>query len=193
MFAHPWVYMIVLPAMGSVSDALPVFCRRPLVGCTAVVLSTVATQMIGFGVWLHHMFATGLPVLGLSFFAATSILITIPSAVQVFAWVATIWTGRPVFTTAFLFFAGFNIGFFPMHITGLLGMPRRIYTYPAGLGWHIPNLITTIGAFILALGILLFFINVAYSLRRGAIAGANRGTPIPWNGRPRRRGPTISR
>jgi cytochrome c oxidase subunit I len=253
MFAHPWVYMIVLPAMGIVSDALPVFCRRPLVGYTAVVLSTVATQMIGFGVWLHHMFTTGLPVLGLSFFAATSILITIPSAVQVFAWVATIWTGRPVFRTAFLFFAGFivlfviggvsgfmsgavpvdwqlhntyfivahihyvliginlfpvigaiyfwfpkitgrmldetlgkinfwvmfvgfNVGFFPMHISGLMGMPRRIYTYPAGLGWHVPNLITTIGSYILAVGILLFFINVAVSLRRGALAGPN-----PWD------------
>jgi cytochrome c oxidase subunit I len=253
MFAHPWVYMIVLPAMGIVSDALPTFCRRPLVGYTAVVLATVATQMIGFGVWLHHMFTTGLPVLGLSFFAATSILITIPSAVQVFAWVATIWTGRPVFTTAMLFFTGFivlfvigglsgfmsgavpvdwqlhntyfivahihyvliginlfpvvgaiyywfpkitgrmmnetlgkvnfwtmfvgfNVGFFTMHITGLMGMPRRIYTYPAGLGWHVPNLITTIGAFILAVGILMFFLNAAYSLRRGVIAGPN-----PWD------------
>ena len=253
MFAHPWVYMIVLPAMGIVSDAIPTFCRRPLVGYTAVVLSTVLTQMIGFGVWLHHMFTTGLPVLGLSFFGATSLLITIPSAVQVFSWVATIWTGRPVFTTAMLFFTGFivlfviggvsgfmsgavpvdwelhntyfivghihyvliginlfpvigavyywfpkitgrllnetlgkinfwimfvgfNVGFFTMHITGLMGMPRRLYTYPAGLGWHVPNLITTIGAFILAFGILLFFINVGYSLKRGAIAGPN-----PWD------------
>ncbi len=253
MFAHPWVYMIVLPAMGIVSDALPVFCRRPLVGYTAVALSTVLTMMIGFGVWVHHMFATGLPVLGLSFFAATSILISLPSGVQVFAWLATIWTGRPVFTAAFYFFAGFvvlfviggvsgfmtgsvpvdweltqtywvvahihyvliginlfpviggvyywfpkitgrmlderlgkwnfwvmfigfNLAFFPMHITGLMGMPRRIYTYPAGLGWTALNQITTIGAFILAVGILMFFINVFVSLRRGAIAGPN-----PWD------------
>lgn len=253
MFAHPWVYMIVLPAMGIVSDALPVFCRRPLVGYTAVALSTVLTMMIGFGVWVHHMFATGLPVLGLSFFAATSILISLPSGVQVFAWLATIWTGRPVFTAAFYFFAGFvvlfviggvsgfmtgsvpvdweltqtywvvahihyvliginlfpviggvyywfpkitgrmlderlgkwnfwvmfigfNLAFFPMHITGLMGMPRRIYTYPAGLGWTALNQITTIGAFILAVGILMFFINVFVSLRRGAIA-----RPNPWD------------
>ena len=253
MFAHPWVYMIVLPAMGIVSDALPVFCRRPLVGYTAVALSTVVTMMIGFGVWVHHMFATGLPLLGLSFFAATSILISLPSGVQVFAWLATIWTGRPIFTAAFCFFAGFvvlfviggvsgfvtgsvpvdweltdtywvvahihyvliginlfpvigavyywfpkitgrmlderlgkwnfwvmfigfNFGFFPMHFTGLMGMPRRIYTYPAGIGWTTLNLITTIGSFILALGILLFFINVIVSLRRGAIAGPN-----PWD------------
>lgn len=253
MWGHPWVYMIVLPAQGIVSDCLPVFCRRPLVGYTAVVLATVATMMIGFGVWVHHMFATGLPAMALSFFSAASIFITIPSAVQVFAWIATIWTGRPVFTTAFLYsagfiflfviggvsgfmtghvpvdwqltdtyfvvahihyvliginffgvmaglyfwfpkftgrmldetlgkinfwltFIGFNVGFFPMHITGLLGMPRRIYTYPAGLGFTIPNLITTIGAFILALGILVFVVNVIYSLRRGLVAGPN-----PWD------------
>jgi cytochrome c oxidase subunit 1/cytochrome c oxidase subunit I+III len=253
MFAHPWVYMIVLPAMGIVSDALPVFCRRPLVGYTAVALSTVVTMMIGFGVWVHHMFATGLPVLGMSFFAATSILISLPSGVQVFSWLATIWTGRPVFTAAFYFFAGFvvlfviggvsgfvtgsvpvdwqltdtywvvahihyvliginlfpvigavyfwfpkitgrmlderlgklnfwvmfigfNLGFFPMHFTGLMGMPRRIYTYPAGLGWTTLNVITTIGSVILAIGILMFFINVFISLRRGIIAGPN-----PWD------------
>lgn len=253
MFAHPWVYMIVLPAMGIVSDALPVFCRRPLVGYTAVALSTVVTMMIGFGVWVHHMFATGLPSLGMSFFAATSILISLPSGVQVFAWLATIWTGRPVFTTAFYFFAGFivlfviggvsgfvtgsvpvdweltdtywvvahihyvliginlfpvvgavyfwfpkmtgrllserlgkwnfwvmfvgfNLAFFPMHITGLMGMPRRVYTYSAAMGWTTLNMITTVGAFILAIGLLLFFINVVVSRKRGATAGPN-----PWD------------
>lgn len=253
MFAHPWVYMIVLPAMGIVSDALPVFCRRPLVGYTAVALATVVTMMIGFGVWVHHMFATGLPSLGMSFFAATSILISLPSGVQVFAWLATIWTGRPVFTTAFYFFAGFivlfviggvsgfvtgsvpvdweltdtywvvahihyvliginlfpvvgavyfwfpkmtgrllserlgkwnfwvmfvgfNLAFFPMHITGLMGMPRRVYTYSAAMGWTTLNMITTVGAFILAIGLLLFFINVVVSRKRGATAGPN-----PWD------------
>ncbi|MBV9758225.1 MAG: cbb3-type cytochrome c oxidase subunit I, partial [Alphaproteobacteria bacterium] len=253
MFGHPWVYTIVLPAMGIVSEGLPVYCRRPLVGYTAVALSTVVTMMIGFGVWVHHMFATGLPVLSLSFFSAASILISLPSGVQVFSWLATIWTGRPVYTTAFCFFAGFivlfviggvsgfmtgsvpvdwqltetywivahihyvliginlfpvvggiymwfpkmtgrmlserlgkwnfwlmfigfNLGFFPMHIVGLLGMPRRIYTYPAGFGWHALNLIITVGAFLLALGILLFLVNVVVSLRRGGIAGPN-----PWD------------
>jgi cytochrome c oxidase subunit I+III len=253
MFGHPWVYTIVLPAMGIVSDGIPVFCRRPLVGYTAVALATVVTMFIGFGVWVHHMFATGLPVLSLSFFSAASIMISLPSGVQVFAWLATIWTGRPVFKTAFLFFAGFivmfviggvsgfatgsvpadwqltdtywivahihyvliginlfpvvgavymwfpkmtgrmlderlgrwnfwlmfigfNLGFFPMHITGLLGMPRRIYTYPDGMGWNWLNLITTVGSFILAFGILLLFINVFISRRRGAIAGPN-----PWD------------
>jgi cytochrome c oxidase subunit 1/cytochrome c oxidase subunit I+III len=199
------------------------------------------------------MFATGLPLLSLSFFSAASLVIALPSGVQVFSWLATIWTGRPVFKTAFLFFAGFvvlfviggvsgfmtgsvpvdwqltdtywivahihyvliginlfpvvgaiymwfpkmtgrmlderlgrwnfwtmfigfNLAFFPMHITGLLGMPRRIYTYPEGMGWDWLNLITTVGAFILAFGILLLFINVLVSRRHGVIAGPN-----PWD------------
>ncbi|MGR9037496.1 MAG: cbb3-type cytochrome c oxidase subunit I, partial [Gammaproteobacteria bacterium] len=106
MFGHPWVYAVTLPAMGIVSDALPTFCRRPLVGYSAVALSTMATMLLGFGVWVHHMFATGLPTLALSFFGSTTLAISIPSAVAVFAWIATIWLGRPVFKTPFLFFTG---------------------------------------------------------------------------------------
>ncbi len=254
IFAHPWVYVVVLPAMGIVSDALPIFCRRPLVGYTIVVLGTVATMVMGFGVWLHHMFATGIPYLALSFFSAASFIITVPSAVAVFAWIATIWTGRPVLSTAFLFFAGFivmfviggvsgvmtaaapsdqqltdtyfvvahihyvliginvlavmgglyvwfpkatgrllderlgrwnfwtvfigfNLAFLPMHWTGLAGMPRRIYTYPENMGWTVVNLITTIGAFILAFGVLLLLINIVISRKRGVPAGAD-----PWGG-----------
>ena len=253
MFGHPWVYALVLPAMGIVSDALPTFCRRPLVGYTPVALSTVATMILGFGVWVHHMFATGLPYLAMSFFSGASIIITIPSAVAVFAWTATIWLGRPVINTPFLFFAsmivlfviggvsgfmtasipadlqltqtyfvvahihyvliginvfpviggiyywfpkmsgrmlnerlgqwnfwvmfiGFNLAFLPMHLTGLRGMPRRIYTYPADAGWTTLNLITSLGSFLFAFGILLFLINVLVSLRRGKMAGAN-----PWD------------
>jgi cytochrome c oxidase subunit I len=253
IFGHPWVYAIVLPAMGMVSDGLPVFCRRPLVGYSLVALSTVATMILGFGVWVHHMFATGLPGLGLSFFSGASIVITLPSAVAVFAWLATIRLGRPVITTAFLFFSsmillfviggvsgfmtasvpvdwqltdtyfvvahlhyvliginvfpvvgatyfwfpkmtgrmlnerlgrwnfwtmfvGFNLAFLPMHLTGLLGMPRRVYTYNDYAGWHVLNLITSIGAFVLAIGVLLFFVNVLRSLRIGAVAGSN-----PWD------------
>jgi cytochrome c oxidase subunit I len=254
IFGHPWVYAIVLPAMGMVSDGLPVFCRRPLVGYSLVALSTVATMILGFGVWVHHMFATGLPGLSLAFFSAASIIITVPSAVAVFAWLATIWLGRPVITTAFLFFSsmiilfviggvsgfmtasvpvdwqltdtyfvvahihyvliginlfpvvgaiyfwfpkmtgkllderlgrwnfwtmfiGFNLAFLPMHLTGLLGMPRRVYTYHDYPGWHALNLITTIGSFVLAIGVLLLVINVARSVRLGAVAGRN-----PWGG-----------
>ena len=253
MFGHPWVYAIVLPAMGIVSDALPVFSRRPLVGYTAVALSTVLTMFIGFGVWVHHMFATGLPPLSLSFFGAASLVIVVPSAVAVFAWIATIFTGRPVFRTPFYFFAGFvflftlggvsgfmtaivpvdwqltdtyfvvahlhyvllginlfpviggiyfwfpkftgrmmcerlgkwnfwvlfigfNLAFFPMHITGMLGMPRRVYTYPSGMGWELPNLITSVGAFLFALGILMLLWNIMFSLKRGREVGPN-----PWD------------
>ena len=253
MFAHPWVYVIVLPAMGMVSDSLPFFCRRPLVGYTTVVLGTITTMVLGFGVWLHHMFATGLPFLALMFFSGASFIITIPSAVSVFAWIATIWSGRPVPTCAFHYYAafivtfviagvsgvmtaavpadlqltdtyfvvahlhytliginvfgvlgalhtwfpkmsgrvmserigrwafwiicfGFNVAFFTMHWTGMAGMPRRVYTYPAGLGWETPNMITTVASFVLAFGFMLYFFNVLYSLRHGALAGAN-----PWD------------
>jgi len=254
MFGHPWVYAIVLPAMGMVSDGLPTLCRRPLVGYSVVALSTVATMVIGFGVWVHHMFATGLPNLALSFFSGASIVITVPSAVAVFAWTATIWLGRPILNTAFLFFSsmivlfviggvsgfmtasvpvdwqltqtyfivahihyvliginvfpvvgalyywfpkmtgrmlderlgqwnfwtmfvGFNLGFLPMHLSGLRGMPRRVYTYADGMGWDTLNMITTIGSFLFALGVLLLAVNVIGSLRRGRIAGPN-----PWDG-----------
>jgi len=252
-FGHPWVYALVLPSMGIVSDGLPVFCRRPLVGYTAVALATVTTMVIGFSVWVHHMFATGLPAMAISFFSAASIIIAIPSAISVFAWIATIWTGRPVFKTPFLFFAGFillfviggvsgfmtasaafdwqltdtyfvvahlhyvllginlfpviggiyywfpkmsgrmmderlgrwsfwtmfvgfNLAFFPMHIVGLEGMPRRIYTYPAELGVGGWNLLITVGAFLFAAGILMVLVNVLVSLSRGAEAGPN-----PWD------------
>lgn len=254
MWGHPWVYVIVLPALSMVSQALPVLCRRPLVGYTAVALATVLTMVLGFGVWLHHMFATGLPPLSLAFFSAVSIIIAIPSAISIFSWLGTIATGRPAFSTPFLFFAGFifvfviggvsgfmtgavptdwqltdtyfvvghihyvligwnlfavmgaiyfwfpkmsgrmlserigrwnfwlmfigfNVGFFPMHILGLLGMPRRVYTYPEGMGWGTDNLIVTIGSYVLALGFLLFVYNVVVSLRSGRLAGPN-----PWDG-----------
>ena len=254
MFGHPWVYAIVLPAMGMVSDGLPTFCRRTLVCYEAVVLSTIATMVLGFGVWVHHMFATGLPTMALSFCSSASIVIAVPSAVAVFAWVATIWTGRPVLTTAFLFFAstialfviggvsgfmtasvpvdwqltdtyfvvahlhyvliginlfpvvgaiyfwfpkmtgrllderlgrwnfwimfiGFNLAFLPMHLTGLLGMPRRVYTYQTGMGWDTLNMITSAGSLVFAIGVLLLLVNVARSRRHGAAAGAD-----PWHG-----------
>jgi cytochrome c oxidase subunit 1/cytochrome c oxidase subunit I+III len=253
IFGHPWVYVIVLPAMGIVSDIIPVFSRRPLVGYSLVAFATAATGFLGFGVWVHHMFATGLPNISLSFFGAASLLISIPSAIAVFAWLATIWAGRPQFTTAFLFtagfvvlfviggvsgvmtaavpldwqltdtyfvvahlhyvliginvfpvvagvyfwmpkmtgrllserlgkwnfwtmFIGFNLGFFPMHIAGMLGMPRRVYTYGDGLGWNTVNMISTIGAFVLAIGVLLLVVNIVWSYKKGEKASAN-----PWN------------
>ncbi|MDQ6828186.1 MAG: cytochrome c oxidase subunit I [Gemmatimonadota bacterium] len=253
MFGHPWVYIVVLPAIGIASDIIPTFCRRPLAGYTFVVLSTVTTALLGFGVWVHHMFATGLPQLSTDFFSAGSMVISIASGVSIFAWIATIWHGKPVFKVPFLFmagfivlfviggvsgvmtaavpfdwqltdsyfvvahihyvliginvfpvfgglyywlpkmtgrmmserlgrwafwtmFGGFNLGFFPMHIAGLLGMPRRIYTYQAALGWDTVNMITTIGAYVFAIGVLMFIVDFFRSLRVGAPAGDN-----PWD------------
>jgi cytochrome c oxidase subunit I len=254
IFGHPDVYIIVLPALGIVSSIVPTFTRRPLVGYPLVVLATVTTAVIGFGVWVHHMFATGLPQLSMSFFSAASLLITIPGGIQIFAWLATMLRGRLVLATPMLFvigflvvfviggltgvmfavvpfdqqvtdsyfvvahfhyvlfggavfpilgglyfwlpkitgrmlsertgkwsfwliFAGMNLTFFPMHISGLLGMPRRVYTYQDGLGWNVWNLASTIGAYLLAVGLLLTLANILWSLRRGAAAPAD-----PWGG-----------
>ncbi|HEY7898898.1 MAG TPA: cytochrome c oxidase subunit I [Gemmatimonadaceae bacterium] len=253
-FGHPWVYVVVLPAFGIVSMALPVFVRRRLAGFDYVAMSTVAIAIIGFGVWAHHMFATGLPTVGMGFFSAASMIIVLPSGVSVTAWLLTVWTGRPVYTTSYLFmlgfivifvigglsgvitgivpvdwqvhdtyfvvahlhyvliganlfpvvggiyywfpkmtgrlmserigkwsfwlmFIGFNVGFFPMHIAGLLGMPRRVYTYYEGMGLDTVNLIETIGAYVFAIGVLVFIINVIRSARRGPLAGSD-----PWHG-----------
>ncbi len=252
-FGHPWVYVIFLPATGMISMLLPVFARRPIVGYPFVALATVLTGLVGFGVWVHHMFATGMTQMAMSFFSAASMTISIFSAVQVFAWVATLWLGQPVMTTALWFalgflsvfvigglngiitavipvdwqltdtyfvvahlhyvlvganvfpvfaalyywfpkitgrmldewlgklsfwimLAGFNLAFFPMHLAGLVGMPRRIYTYPAGVGWTGLNATETVGTYVLAVGILLSIWNIVSALRGGAHAGRN-----PWN------------
>lgn len=238
-FGHPEVYIIFLPAAGMVSMILPTMVQKPLVAYNLIVVALIATGFFSFGLWVHHMFTTGLPALSLGFFAAASMAVSLPSGIQVFAWIATIASGRlrlatpSLFILGFLFiftlggltgvmvamvpfnwqvhdtyfvvahfhyvlvggmvfplfaalyywapafsaralserlgrwafalmFIGFNVAFFTMHLTGLLGMPRRIYTYPAELGWGPLNLISTIGAFILAAGVSL----VAFDLFR---------------------------
>jgi cytochrome c oxidase subunit I+III len=251
-FGHPEVYLIFIPGLGFLSAIIPTFARRPIFGYTAMVLSLVATAFLSFGLWVHHMFATNLPELGKSFFTAASLLIAIPSAVQIYCWLATLWTGKLNFKTPLLFvlafffililggmsglilgsvpldlqvhdtyfvvahlhyvlvggavfplfgafyywlpkitgrmmsealgrlsfwlmFLGFNLAFFPMHLLGLQGMPRRVYTYQAGMGWDNLNLLATVGAVTLALGILASLINAVRSVRRGELAGPN-----PW-------------
>ncbi len=251
-FGHPEVYIIFLPATGFVSVIVEAFCRRPIFAYPVVVLSLVSTGILAFGLWVHHMFATGLPRVGYSFFTAASMSVSIPTALQIFCWLATIWEGRPLLKVPMLYvigfiitfvigglsgvivasvpldlevhdtyfvvahlhyvliggavfpllgiltywfpkitgrmmnetigkisfwmiFLGFQLTFFPMHFSGLLGMPRRVYTYPAGLGLELPNLLSSVGAFILAAAILIFFINGLASLYRGAVAPAN-----PW-------------
>jgi cytochrome c oxidase subunit I len=252
-FGHPEVYIIFLPAQGMMSTMLATFSRRPVFGYLAIVLSIVSTAFIGFGVWVHHMFATGLPQLGQSFFTASSIMIVVPTGVQFFCWIATLWTGRlrfPVpmlyalsFFVVFLvggltgvmlaavpldlqvhdtffvvahfhyvliggsvfpllgaihywfpkltgrmlserigvaalalFFVGFNLTFFPQHILGLMGMPRRIYTYQPETGWGGLNLLVSIGAGVMTIGLLIYLYNIIVSLRRGAAAADN-----PWD------------
>ena len=253
IFGHPEVYIQLLPAAGVVSMIVPVFTRRRIVGYIWLVAAMVGIGFLSFGLWAHHMFTVGLPPLILSFFAAASMLIAIPAGIQFVAWIATIWAGRPQWTTPFLFVVGFlvifviggitgvmvaavpfdlqahdsffvvahlhytliggvafpifagvyywfpkftgkllderlgrwnfwllfvgvNVTFFPMHVVGLLGMPRRVYTYSADSGWGSYNLISTIGVFIIVPGIAVFIWNVIRSLRRGRPAGAN-----PWH------------
>jgi cytochrome c oxidase subunit 1 len=251
-FGHPEVYIIFLPATGMVSSMLPAFVRRPVFGYLGLVLSMVTIGILSFGLWVHHMFTTGLPRLGESFFTASSMAIAVPAGLQIFCWIATIWSGRPVFRTPFLFilaffftfilggmtgvmvasvpfdtqvhdtyfvvahfhyvlvggavfpllaaiyywypkmvgrmmserlgrwvfgliFVGFNLAFFPMHILGLQGMPRRIYTYQTDVPWSGLNLFVSLSSVILALGFLLFFIDAVRSARHGVPAGNN-----PW-------------
>jgi cytochrome c oxidase subunit 1/cytochrome c oxidase subunit I+III len=252
-WGHPEVYILFVPATGMISHIVPVFSRRPIVGYLWIAAALVTIGFISFGVWVHHMFATGMPVMAMAFFSGASLIIAIPSGVQFFAWIATMWRGKVALTTPMLFaigfllifllggitgvmvavmpfdwqvhdsyfvvahfhyvlngavvfpifgalyfwlpkmtgrmlderlgkisfwvmFVGFNITFFPMHILGFLGMPRRIYTYNNGLGWDGLNLMVSIGSAIFGLGTGITLWNFVHSRLRGAPAPAN-----PWD------------
>jgi cytochrome c oxidase subunit 1 len=254
IFGHPEVYILILPSFGIVSEVLPSFSRKPLFGAPFVIFSGILIAFLGFGVWSHHMFATGLGPIPDTFFSLSTMLIAIPTGVKIFNWIATLWNGHIVYRTPlyfavgmvalfiigglsgimhssppidlqqtdsyfvvahlhYVFFGGtifglfagiyywwpkitgrmlgeglgtlhfwlmligMNITFFPMHFLGMDGMPRRIYTYPAGFGWDTWNLVATIGAFVIALSVVVFYVNAARSARGGEPAGAD-----PWDG-----------
>jgi cytochrome c oxidase subunit 1 len=119
-FGHPEVYIIFLPALGMVSSIIGTFCRRPVFGYTAIVLAQIATAFLAFGLWVHHMFATPIPQMGQGFFTAASMLIAIPTGVQIFCWLATIWHGRPRLQTPMLFVIGFIVVFVIGGLTGVM-------------------------------------------------------------------------
>jgi cytochrome c oxidase subunit I len=255
LFGHPEVYILILPAMGIVSEVLPVFSRKPLFGYAAIVFAGAAIGFMGWGVWAHHMFAVGLGPVANSAFALSTMFIAVPTGVKIFNWLGTLWGGSIRLTTAQLFsigfvsmfiigglsgvthaivphdqqqtdtyyivahfhyvlfggalfgimsglyywwpkvfgrllseklgkvnfwlwFIGFNLTFAPMHIVGLQGMPRRLYTYPEGMGWAFWNFVETIGAFTIAVSVLVFLLNVAITRKRGEEATAD-----PWDAR----------
>ncbi len=251
-FGHPEVYIMILPAMGMISEILPVFSRKPIFGYKAVAISTAGIAFYSMLVWAHHMFAVGMPM-GLNiFFMISSMVIAIPTGVKIFNWLATIWRGSITFTTSMLWalgfigvftmggltgiylaafpidwqvtdtyfvvahihyvlfggtvfglfggiyywwpkmfgrmlderlgkahfwlvLVGFNLTFFPQHLLGLMGMPRRVYTYHPGGLWEVYNMISTIGSFVMALGMLVFVVNVVKTFRTGERAGND-----PW-------------
>ncbi len=251
-YSHPAVYVMVLPAMGMISEILPVFSRKPLFGYKAFVFATAGIGALGFSVWAHHMFTTG--AVFLPFFSLMTFLIAVPTGVKMFNWIFTLVRGQLTFSTPLLFalgflsmfliggingafsasvpvdyalhdtywvvahlhsvlfggsafgvfagvyfwfpkmtgrmldetlgkiqfvlmFIGFNLTFFPMHVLGLQGMPRRIADYASAAGWNDLNLAATIGGFLIAASMIPFLWNVLVSLRGGTPAGDD-----PWEG-----------
>lgn len=251
-FGHPEVYIIFLPAAGMVSMIIPAMTGTPLVGYKLVVLALLGTGFLSFGLWVHHMFTTGIPQISLSFFSAASMAVAIPSGIQVFAWIATIAAARrmrplqmpmlfvlgfffifvlggltgvmvavvpfdwqahdtyfivahlhyvliggmvfPLFAALYywvpyistrplshrlgkwafwMMFSGVNLTFFPMHITGLMGMPRRVYTYADYPGWALLNGLSTAGAFLIAAGVLVVVVDMALNFRMGSSNAGN--------------------
>jgi len=253
-FGHPEVYIMVLPAMGMISEILPVFSRKPIFGYTAIVLSTLFIGFYSLLVWAHHMFTVGMPTALDGFFMVSSMIIAVPTGIKIFNWIATLWRGNLHFDTPMLFalgfialftigglsgiflaafpfdwqahdtyyvvahfhyvlfggsifaifggvyywwpkmfgrmlderlgkwhfwlmFIGFNLTFFPQHMLGLLGMPRRIWTYHHAGQWETYNMISTVGSGVMAVGMLVFVVNLVrtHGFRLGRRAGND-----PW-------------
>jgi cytochrome c oxidase subunit I+III len=246
LFGHPEVYIIFLPGAGVLSTIIPVFAQRPLVGYRAIVVAIVALAFLSFGLWVHHMYTVGIPHLALAFFSAASALVAVPTAVQIFAWLATLAHGRPRFDVPMLYIVGFfvvfviggltgvmvamvpfdsqahdthfvvahlhyvlvggfvfpmlaaiyywlphftgrlsvhrlsipafwmiiigfNLTFLLMHLTGLMGMPRRISTYPSNFGWDWLNLLSSVGGFVLSMGFALVLADIVLQFRFGRL------------------------
>ena len=255
LFGHPEVYILILPAMGIVSEVLPTMSRKPLFGYPAVVFAGAAIGFMGFGVWAHHMFASGVTAITQAAFGLSTMAIAIPTGIKIFNWLGTLWGGRLKLNTPMLFsigfvamfvigglsgvthsivpadwqqtdtyyivahfhyvlfggaifglfsglyywfpkltgrmynealgklhfwvmFLGFNLTFGPMHWLGLNGMVRRTWVYADGLGLNTWNMVVTVGAFIIALGVFVFMINWSWSKRRGPVAPMD-----PWDAR----------
>ena len=255
IFGHPEVYIIILPAFGVISEVIPTFSRKPLFGYPVIILSGIFIGFMGFAVWTHHMFTTGLGPVVNTAFALTSMVIGIPTGIKVFNWLGTIWGGHVRFTTSMLYavaflitftvggitgimlavppftaqahdtyfvvahfhfvmgggallaflaglyywfpkltgkllderlgkaafwFAvpGFWVIFFPQHFLGLMGMPRRTQTYVEGIGLELWNMVSTVGTFIMLVGLVLLLINIIHGFARGKPAGDD-----PWDAR----------
>jgi cytochrome c oxidase subunit I len=253
-YSHPAVYIMILPAFGLISEIIPVFSRKPIFGYKAMAASLAAIAVLGFIVFVHHMFVTGLPLIVQTFFAFTTMIIGVPTGVKIFNWLATMWGGSIRYETPMLFAAGFilmfliggidgvysgslavdrtihgtywvvshihyvlfggsvlgvfgaiyywfpkvtgrflseklgklhfwlmiiglNLTFMPMHILGILGMPRRISTYLDNRGWGDLNSLVTFGAFLIAISVTVFLINFVISLRAPKTAPND-----PWEG-----------
>lgn len=254
IFGHPEVYILIFPAFAILSEVIPIFSRKPLFGRAAMVGAVVAIGFISLGVWAHHMFAVGMTSWSNTFFAASSMLVGIPTGIKIFNWTATMYGGKlrldtpMLFCCAFLlqflvagltgimlavspfdwqlhdsyfvvghfhftligglvfglfagmyywfpkatgkvlceklgrwhfwlFVIGFETTFVPMHFLGILGMPRRIYTYAPNRGWDFWNLVSSLGVIAQAAAIALFIWNVIDSIRSGEKAGDD-----PWDG-----------
>lgn len=254
IFGHPEVYILIFPAFAILSEVIPIFSRKPIFGRPAMVGAVTAIGFISLGVWAHHMFAVGMTSWANSFFAASSMLVGIPTGIKIFNWTATMYGGRLSMKTPMLFccafllqflvagltgimlavapfdwqlhdsyfvvahfhftlaeglvtaaFAGFyywfpkvtgkmynetlgkwhfwlfiigvNLTFIPLHFAGMLGMPRRVYTYQPGRGWEGWQFAATIGAFIQAIAVVVYVWNMFYSAKKGEPAGDD-----PWDG-----------
>ncbi len=255
VFGHPEVYILILPAMGIVSEVIPVFSRKPLFGYPFMVYAVASIAFLSFTVWAHHMFTTGLGPIATSFFAASTMLIAVPTGVKIFNWISTVYGGSLSLKTPVLFalgfvalftigglsgvmhasppvdlqhqdtyfvvahfhyvlfggsifglfaglyywwpkfsgrlldeglgelnfalmFIGFNLTFGPQHFLGVDGMPRRVFTYPSDMGWDLWNFVSTMGAYMLGVAVLVFIINAIKTMKSGERAGND-----PWDAR----------